>query len=138
MITITLNIDGPREPGYVLEVGEAVPEAVRVLNHLTRDSGSLQYPAEADRLLRYLAAAAAGYPQLLEQAARWLEAEHAAGRVRVADGRFTGDPAGAIAEVRAALDEAKTAAHTLWAALNGAAHVTNDLGVPWAEVEDGQ
>jgi hypothetical protein len=127
-ITVTLNVDGPREPGYLLEVGESIPEGVRVANHLTFSHDSLRYPAEADSLLRYLAAAAAGYPQLLEQVLHWLEVEQQAGRVRVADDRFTGDPAGAIAEVRTRLDTARTTAEALWVALSSAASVTSTLG----------
>ena len=128
MITVTLNIDGPREPGYVLEVAEAAAEAFRVLNHLTRSHDSLQYLSEVDALLRSLESAALRQQQLLAQIDDWLVAEQAAGRIRVADGEYRGDPAGAIAKIRARLDRAKFAAEMLRAALDGAAHVTKDLG----------
>lgn len=134
-ITVVLNIDGPREPGYVLEVAEAVAQAVRVLNHLTRSHDSLRHPHEADALLRYLESAAAGHQQLLGQIAGWWEEEQHAGRIRVADGRFTGDPVAAVAEIRARLRAAGWAAETLRAALGGATSVTHDLGAPWAEAE---
>lgn len=135
-ITVTLNIDGPRDPGYVLEVGEAVPETVRTLNHLTLSHDSLKYPSEADRLLHYLSSAAAGYQQLLGQVMLWLETEQQAGRVRVADGQFVDNPAGAIDMVRAKLDAAREAAEALWSALHAAGSVTNNLGAPWPEVEN--
>ena len=127
-ITVTLNIDGPRDPGYLLEVAEAAAEAVRVANHLTRTHSSLKYPHEADTLLRYLESAAAGHRQLLSQITGWLEEEQKAGRIRVADGRYMGDPAAAVAEVRERLKAGKWAAEMLRAALDGAASVTNDLG----------
>lgn len=135
-ITVTLNIDGPRDPQYVLEVAEAAPEAVRTLNHLTFAHSSLQYPSEADRLLHYLSSAVGGYPQLLGQVMAWLEAEQQAGRVRVADGQFVDNPAGAIDMVRAKLDAAREAAEALWSALHAARSVTNNLGAPWPEVEN--
>lgn len=126
-ITVVLNIDGPRDPGYTLEVAEAAAEAVRVLNHLTRSHASLEYPAEVDRLLRYLESAAARHQQLLSQITGWLETEQAAGRIRTADGAFISDPAEAVAEVRSDLSEARMAAEALRAALKHAASVTSDL-----------
>ena len=129
-ITVVLNIDGPRDHLYVLEVAEAVPEAMRVLNHLTNDHASLTHPSEAARLLSYMAGAAAGYPQLTEQVTRWLEAEWVAGRIRVTGGEFTGDPGGAVAAVRDKLGEARSAAGMLWAALRDASALTGNLDSP--------
>jgi hypothetical protein len=126
-IIVTLNVDGPRDPGYVLEVAEAVPEAVRVINHLTRDHAALREPAEVDRLLRYLESAADRHDQLLSQIISWLEEEQAAGGVRVTGGEYRDNPAGAITRIRARLDTAKFAAEMLRAALDDAAMVTSDL-----------
>ena len=129
-ITVVLDIDGPRDHLYVLEIAEAVPEAMKVLNHLTNDHASLTHPSEAARLLSYMAASAAGYPQMAEQVTRWLEAEWVAGRIRVTGGEFTGDPGGAVAAVRARLGEARSAAGMLWAALKDAAVITGSLDTP--------
>jgi hypothetical protein len=126
-INVTLNIDGPREPGYVLEVAEAGAEGMRVLSHLTRSHAALREPADVDRLLRYLESAAAGHGQLLRQITGWLEEEQAASRIRVAGGEYTSDPAGAIGKVRARLDKGKWAAEMLRAALDDAASVTSNL-----------
>ena len=135
--TVALNVDGPRDPRYVLEVAEAFAECVRVANHLTRDHAALEYPAEADTLIRYLSSAAAMLPQLLGQVGSWLEAEHAAGRVRAVAGEYKGRPDAAVSVARLRLDVARGTAAALRQELDNAASVTIDLaGVPDGE-EDG-
>lgn len=69
-MTVTIDIDGPREPEYVLELAEAFAEAVRALNHLTMSRESIVYPNQADHLIRCLSSAASRLPQLLEQGIR--------------------------------------------------------------------
>ncbi len=128
-VVITLNTDGPREPGYVLEVAEGLAESVRVLNHLTRDHAALEYPSEADRLIRELSSAAARLPQLLEQVARWLADEDAAGRIEVPSGEWAGLPGTAVTALQVRLDAARAAAMALSADLDHAAHVTAALAL---------
>ena len=128
-VVITLNTDGPREPGYVLEVAEGLAESVRVLAHLTRDHEALQYPSEADRLLRELASAAARIPQLLAQAARWHAAEDAAGRIEVPSGEWAGRPGTAVTALQVRLDAARATAAALAADLEHAAQVTSALAL---------
>ena len=131
---VILDIDGPRDPLYVLEVAEAFAEASRVLNHLTLSHEALEYPSEVDTLIRYLASAAASHPQLLGQIGGWLEQEQAAGRIRVAGSENY--PATAVAAARVRLDKAAAIAEELQEALDYAASVTCNLAA--AEVrEDG-
>ena len=128
--SISLNTAGPRDPRYVLEVAKALAECARVLNHLTRDHGALQYPSEADRLIRVIASAASRLPQLLGQVGAWLGAEQDAGRIRVPEGPFRGLPASAVIEARNCMDEAAGLAERLQEALGAAASVTASLAAP--------
>ena len=127
-ISVTLNIDGPRDPHYVLEVAEAFSQAVRVMNHLTRDHAALRYPSEVDGLVCYLSAAAAMTPQLLGQVSRWLAVEQEAGRVRVPAGEHAGNPVRAVAAARTGLDAASVAADAFREVLEVVASVTANLG----------
>ena len=126
-VTVNLNTDGPRDPQYVLEVAEAFSQAVRVLNHLTLARESLEYPSEADSLLRYLSAAAAGLPQLLGQVTSWLHAEVCAGRVEMASGSRFPDAGLAGDVVRLKLEAAAADAGRLQKALDAAASVTSGM-----------
>ena len=128
-IVITLNADGPREPGYVLEVAEGVAEGVRVLCHLTRDHEALQYPSEADRLLRDISCAVSRLDQLLAQAGGWLDAERREGRITVTGGPYAGRPGSAVVAAKAALDEARKRLAQGVTALEIAASVTSCLAV---------
>lgn len=131
---VTLNVDGPRDPQYVLEVAEAAAQCVRVLNHLTRDHAALEYPAEADTLIRYLSSAAARLPQLLVQVGAWLEQEAADGRIRVIRGE---DPVTVVIAAQLRLERAAQIAAELQEALDFAASVTTGLaGVPDGKEDD--
>jgi hypothetical protein len=110
---------------YVLRLAERAAEAVRELNHRTRDPGVFTGPAELYRLVGELALVAGRFPQLLDQLDRWLSAEHDAGRVRVDIG---GDPGPVIAAAGAGLADAGDAAHDLARVLDAARqHLA-----PWA------
>ena len=136
-MNLDLNIDGPRDPDYVLEVAEAFAEAARVMNHLTRDHGALQYPSEADRLIRDVSLAVSRLPQLLEQVAGWLEAEQAAGRITMASGSPYLSSSFAAEVARMKLEQAQAHARILQQALDAAASVTSDMaGVDGSEDED--
>jgi len=128
--SIALNTAGPRDPRYVLEVAEAFAGCVRVLCHLTRDHAALQYPSEADRLIREIALGVSRLPQLLGQAGAWLEAERAAGMVLVPSGTFAGDPALAVVTARLRLDEARAYLAEAERAISAAASVTAGLAAP--------
>jgi hypothetical protein len=56
---ITLDPGGTHSPEYTAAVANAIPEAVRVLNHATIDrrNGALVYPADADAVIAALATA---------------------------------------------------------------------------------
>ena len=124
-VVITLNTDGPREPGYVLEVAEGLAESVRVLCTLTRDHAALEYPSEADRLIREVSSAVHRLDQLLAQAGGWLEQERREGRIGVTGGPFTGEPGLAAVRARLSLDEARACLTPAVTALEAAASVTS-------------
>ena len=128
-VVITLNTDGPREPGYVLEVAEGLAESVRTLNHLTRDHEALEYPSEVDRLLREVTSAVSRLDQLLAQAGNWLEAERREGRIKAAGGPYEGKPGTAVVAVKISLDEARECLAQAVTALEAAASVTSTLAV---------
>ena len=121
---VAINIDAAPDPQYVLELAEAFAQIVRALNHVTRHHEALEYPAEADELIRDVALAVSRFPQLLEQAGRWLAAEHEAGRVGTDDDRA---PATIVAAARIRLDRAREIAHDLAAALAFATAATSHL-----------
>jgi len=126
-VVITLNTDGPREPGYVLELAEGLAEAVLTLNHITRDHAALEYPSEADRLLRDVSCAVSRLDQLLAQAGGWLEAEREAGRIDVTGGPHTGRPGVAVTVARVSLDEARAFLSEAVTSLEAAASVTSTM-----------
>ncbi len=131
--SVTLNVDGPRDPDYLLEVLEAAAEAIRVANHLTLSHEALHYPSEADTAIRYLATLASRLPQLLDQVSGWLEAEQAAGRIGIADGSLFNGAAHAAGVAAMRLEQAQAHARMLQQALDAAAEVTTDM----TGVEDG-
>jgi len=111
--------------GHALELAERAAEAVRELNHRTRDPGVFTAPAELYRLVGELAVLAGGLPQLLGQLDRWLRAEHDAGRIRADTG--TG-PGGIVAASGAELADAGGAAHDLARVLAAAQQHLAHLG----------
>ena len=133
MTDIDLSTDTAPSPERTLLLAETLASAVRCLNHDTRHHEALRYPSEADRVIREISTAVARLPQLLAQIGAWLEAEHAAGRVTVADGDYAGRPDAAVSAARVRLDMARGAAAMLRQELDFAASLTCDLG----GVEDG-
>ena len=127
MTAIIIATDAPADPATVTEYGDALPELVRALNHVTRHQSALEYPSDADRLLRNISRAASMLPQLLEQVASWLTAEVAAGRIQVAAGSCFPDAVIAGDVARLQLEQAQAHARMLQQALDGAAGVTCDL-----------
>ncbi len=137
-ITVTLNTDGPRDARYLLEVSDAYAKCVRVMNHLTLSDQTLEFPGNADRLVRHLATAASRLPQLLQQVTGWLAAEHAAGRIRIVEGDYEGQPALAVTAAQVYLEDASAAAGTLQQALDTAARVTCDMAAAGTGDEEGE
>jgi hypothetical protein len=74
-------------------------------------------PADVYDLLGSLELLAARLPQALAQLQADLTREHVAGRVRIVDGRHTGNPAAALAATGCQLEHAKVAAGSLRQAL---------------------
>jgi hypothetical protein len=77
-------------PGQTLALARTAAGAVRSLNHATLGGEGLAQPADAYELIGELALAAAGLPQLLAQAGRWLASALAAGRLGCDDGTGPG------------------------------------------------
>lgn len=125
---LDLSTDAAPSPERTLHLAYTLASAVRCLNHDTRHHEALEHPAEADRVIRELSAMAGRLPQLLQQVSAWLEAEHAAGRVTVADGDYAGRPDAAVSAARVRLDMARGAAAALRQELDFAASLTCDLG----------
>lgn len=92
-------------------------EAIRGLNHATRDQSGLGQPAVAYDVLGALSLAASGLPQLLTQITRYLDRALAAGRL----GHDLGeDPAHAIDAAAVFLDDARGSAAALAGDLDAA------------------
>ena len=109
--------------GHVLELAERAAEAVRELNHRTRDFGAFSGPAELYRLVGELTVLAGGLPQLLSQLDRWLKTERDAGRLRADIGTGAGR---IVVAAGADLADAGGAAHEMARALNAAlAHLAH-------------
>ncbi|HET9969755.1 MAG TPA: hypothetical protein VFQ68_16090, partial [Streptosporangiaceae bacterium] len=127
MMEIDLSTDGTASPARTRHLAEAFAEIARVLNHATMHREALEFPSDADGLLRDLALAAARLPQLCSQVARWVAAEDAAGRVAVPSGEWAGRPRTAVTELQVRLEMARADAEALRADLEYAAQVTSDL-----------
>jgi len=104
-------------PQQTLALARAVSGAVRSLNHATLGGGGFAQPADAYELLGELSLTAAGLPQLLAQAGRWLAAALAAGRLGCDDGT---DPAAAVSGARLFISGARAGAAALARDLAGA------------------
>lgn len=132
MTQITITTSAPADPATVTEYGDALPELVRALNHVTMHHEALEFPSDADRLIRNAALAVSRLPQLLSQAGAWLAHEQAAGRIEVPRGEA---PATVVLAARMRLERAAQIASELQEALDFAASVTSGMGAP--ELEDG-
>ena len=104
-------------PEQTLALARTAAGAVRSLNHATLGGAGLAQPADVYSLLGELSFAAAGLPQLLAQAGRWLAAALAAGRLGCDDGT---DPAAAVSGAWLFISGARTAAAALARDLGGA------------------
>jgi hypothetical protein len=137
--TIQLSTEGPHSPQYTRNVAAAAAEAVRVLNHATMNNGdeALAYPADAESVIRSVAAVAQRLPQLLEQLQGWLTGELQAGRLQAAYGPHAGDPAAAVAATGGRLLTAAGCASQLSDALTAAAEAACTL-YPAQEAEAGE
>ena len=136
--SVALNIDAPPSSDYVLELAEAFAQIAALFNHQTRHHEALEYPAQADQLIRDVTLAVSRLPQLLTQAGRWLEAERDAGRIDVAAGDFKGRSGAAVAAARIRLDIAALKAEELQEALDYALKVTRDLASDGDDGETGR
>jgi hypothetical protein len=99
--------DAPQE---TVALARTAAGAVRSLNHATLGGQGLDQPADAYELIGELVLAAAGLPQLLAQAGRWLATALAAGRLGCDDGT---DPAVAVSGAWLFLSDARASAAAL-------------------------
>jgi hypothetical protein len=126
-------------PGYVNElaammtIGEIAAQAVdavQALNQLTSDAGELTGPGEACEVVGRLALLGQQLPQLCEQLARFLVAQHEDGRIPRGMGDDLDDPDDVLAEVSEALSAAGRAADMMAAALAEAGAKAVGLDLP--------
>ena len=128
MTEITLRTDPPYSPEYTREVGRALAEAVRVLNHATHpaNEGGLEYPGDAYDLLGHLYTATQRLDQLLDQLDAFLAAQYNSGRLAAQDG---GSVAALIGGAGAELRYATASAGDLTARLQRAQSAISGLYV---------
>jgi hypothetical protein len=126
MTTISITTDAPADPVTVTEYGDALPELVRALNHVTLHHEAMEYPSDAARLLRNLAIVAGGLPQLLGHVAQWLAAEQAEGRIGTHGSPFRA-PLHDVEAATAYVKQAQACARMLRSALDGAAEATSRM-----------
>lgn len=99
------------------DLADGAAEAIRAMNHLTRDGQGLEYPSDVYDVVASVKIMSERLPQLFGQLTEWLWAEHAAGRV----GHDSGGDAGLnVAGAESYLADASAAAHALYDALNSA------------------
>lgn len=132
MTEIRLLPDGPHSPAYTQEVGNALAECVRTLNHATRDGApGLDYPGDVYTLLGALYTATGRLPQLLGQMAAFLQAQAGAGMLADNSG---GDPAVIVLDATVGLDGAQRVATDLTGTLQD---VQNAIAGLYVKEDDG-
>ncbi len=94
----------------VLRLGEQASDALRELNHHTRDGDAFADPAELCWLLADLNTTAHRLPQLLAQLSRWLNQQHANATLRADNNDCPGE---LINAATTALTNAARHAHRL-------------------------
>jgi hypothetical protein len=111
-------------PAATRSIADQASDAVRALNHATHPADGfpgLELPADAYYLLGHLHQVATRLPQLLMQISAFLQVQLQHDVIVVDDGKFAGDPLGAVGTASHALDEcARRAARTLAAAIDTA------------------
>ena len=117
---------GPHDDDTITALAQITAEAIRALNHATFPQAALSEPGTVYRVLGELATAANRLPQLCSQLARWLDAEHTAGRLA----HTKGDVPGALRHVTARLEDATRYAGLLGGALDDAQQATAGLYQP--------
>jgi len=132
-VDIDLSTGAPASPERTLKLAETAAEIFRVLNHATMDPAAFGTPSDVDRVLREVASAASRFPQLFSQAARWVAAATAGGRVEVPAGEWAGRPHTAVMVLHVRLDAAGASAASLCADVEYAAHVTDALAAAGPE-----
>ena len=139
---MTMDVDyGDMTPERVRRTAQAIPDAVRFLNHATIApvTAALAEPADVDAVIAALETATERLPQLLDQLGRWMAAECAGGRLRVVSGVWAHSPSTeglAVSALRQYLTEAAGHADALREALHGARQVTAAIAAA-ADVEGG-
>jgi hypothetical protein len=116
---LTARLDGPHADEHTAGAAELAAEAIRYLNHATGTHAGqgVTYPATVYTVTGELARAVFGLPQVCGQLARWLDTEHAAGRLADDHG---GPVAVLIDRARCRLDQAAGLAAALAEALSAA------------------
>jgi len=102
------------------QLADDAAEAIRGLNHLTRDDASLRYPSEVYAALGSLSQMLTMLPQALHQMDALIERWVAAGHVSIDSSEHVGHPEAAGAATSVYLEEAQGATEQARAALGQA------------------
>ena len=104
-----------------VEHAERAATAIRAINHLTYHDTALPYPSDAWRLIGQLGSVAYRLQQALRQTATLVRDQQERGLIGIDAGTaYAGDPAGAVRDTTAALEDAQAAACRLADALEQA------------------
>jgi hypothetical protein len=106
------------------EIATQAARAITVLSELTHGGGELSNPGDVRAIVGSLELIGQNLPQLYEQLARFLVAQHEDGQVSHEDGQ---DPDDQVTETIEALAAAGQAADMMTAALNEARAATQSL-----------
>ncbi|MFK4265347.1 hypothetical protein [Streptomyces milbemycinicus] len=109
------------------ELSEAAAEAIRQLNHLTRQTGSgLEYPGDAYSTVANLSTLAMRLPQALDQIRAFMDRLGHEGHLRSYNG--PGDLATRLEDLREGLAAANRCAEALHTCLNRAHNALSSIG----------
>ena len=134
-MNIDLRTGGPHSPEYTQEVGNALAEAVRVLNYATSgNAGGLEYPGDAYTLFGALYTATERMPQLFGQLAAFLAGWQASGQLGDSNGA---DPNRQAAMAMGALADATIRAEQADRALRDAQNAIAGLYVAEGSSSEG-
>ena len=124
---ISITTSAPPDPATVTEYGDALPELVKALNHLTGHPEAMDGPWDAYRLLLNIEEAVSRLPQLLQQVSSRLNDMYADGRLEMDGGGEFTQPVLAALAVEARVSKAVELAEPFQAMIASAAAVAGHM-----------
>ncbi|MFC5719880.1 hypothetical protein ACFP1Z_06765 [Streptomyces gamaensis] len=117
----------PGKPPTAAELSDAAAEAIRALNHATRQTGhGLEYPGDAYTTVAHLSTLAMRLPQALDQIRDFIDRLHSKGHLRSDNG--PDDLTQRLDDLRAGITAASRCADALHACLNQAHIALGPIG----------